>query len=90
MRLAGAEVLLTAGTTQSLAIITHALLPPGGRGAHRAPDVVHGARSLRGRGRSVIALPVDDEGLEVGGLADAVLRCNPPSCTSACLQNPPA
>ncbi|TMB15761.1 MAG: aminotransferase class I/II-fold pyridoxal phosphate-dependent enzyme, partial [Deltaproteobacteria bacterium] len=28
--LAGAEVLLTAGTTQSLAIITHALLPPGG------------------------------------------------------------
>jgi len=65
-RAAGAEVLLPPARTQSLAIITHALSRRV-RGAHRAPDVVHGARSLRGRGPLGHALPVDDEGLEVGG-----------------------
>jgi len=75
--LAGAEVLLTAGTTQSLAIITHALLPPGGVVLTEHPTWYMALAVFAAAGARVIALPVDDEGLEVGGLADAVLRCNP-------------
>jgi DNA-binding transcriptional MocR family regulator len=75
--LAGAEVLLTAGTTQSLAIITRALLPPGGVVLTEHPTWYMALAVFAAAGARVVALPVDDEGLEVGALAEAVLRCNP-------------
>jgi 2-aminoadipate transaminase len=73
----GASLLLTSGTTQSLAIITRALLPPGGVVLTEHPTW-HVALSVFGSaGARVVALPVDDNGLQVGSLADAVLRHNP-------------
>ena len=72
-----ASTLLTSGTTQSLAIITRALLPAGGVILTEHPTW-HVALAVFGAaGARVVALPVDDDGLQVRSLADAVLRHNP-------------
>ncbi len=71
------SLFLTSGTTQSLAVITRALLPAGGVVLTEHPTW-HVALSVFGSaGARVVALPVDDDGLQVRTLADAVLRHNP-------------
>ena len=75
--LAGAEVLLTTGTTQSLAIITRAILPPGGVVLTEHPTWHVALSIFAAAGARVIALPVDSHGMQVASLADAVLRHNP-------------
>ena len=75
--LAGAEVLLTTGTTQSLAIITRALLPMGGVVLTEHPTWHVALSIFAAAGARVIALPVDNEGMQIEALVDAVLRHNP-------------
>ena len=75
--LAGAEIILTTGTTQSLAIITRALLPAGGVVLTEHPTWHVALSIFAAAGARVIAMPVDNGGMQVAGLADAVLRHNP-------------
>ncbi|HZI40876.1 MAG TPA: PLP-dependent aminotransferase family protein [Gemmatimonadaceae bacterium] len=75
--LAGAEIILTTGTTQSLAIITRALLPAGGVVLTEHPTWHVALSIFAAAGARVIAMPVDSAGMQVAGLADAVLRYNP-------------
>lgn len=75
--LTGAELLLTTGTTQSLAIITRALLPPGGVVLTEHPTWHVALSIFAAAGARVIALPVDNDGMQVVALGDAVLRHNP-------------
>jgi GntR family transcriptional regulator len=74
---AGAEVFLTTGTTQSLAIVTRALVPPGGVVLTEHPTWHVALAIFAAAGVRVIALPVDDEGMQIEALGDAVLRHNP-------------
>jgi GntR family transcriptional regulator len=73
----GATMLLTAGTAQSLAIITRALVPPGGVVIAEHPTWPVALSVFAAAGARVIALPVDDHGMQISSLADAVLRYNP-------------
>ena len=75
--LAGAEIILTTGTTQSLAIITRALVPPGGVVLTEHPTWHVALSIFAAAGARVVAMPVDNGGMQVAGLADAVLRHNP-------------
>jgi DNA-binding transcriptional MocR family regulator len=87
--LAGADVILTTGTTQSLAIITRALLPAGGVVLTEHPTWHVALSIFAAAGARVIALPVDNGGMQVAGLADAVLRHNPAFIyTQPSFQNP--
>jgi len=70
-------LLLTSGTTQSLAILTRALVPPRGVVLVEQPTW-HVALSVFATARTrVVVLPVDNEGLRLEALADAVMRHNP-------------
>lgn len=75
--LTGAEILLTTGTTQSLAIITRALLPPGGVVLTEHPTWHVALSIFAAAGARVVALPADERGMQISTLADAVLRHNP-------------
>src|SRR2546425_3215021 len=75
--LAGAEVLLTTGTTQSLAVVTRALLPTGGVVLAEHPTWHVALAVFAAAGARVVALPVDDEGVQTAVLMDAILRHNP-------------
>jgi DNA-binding transcriptional MocR family regulator len=75
--LAGAEIILTTGTTQSLAIISRALLPAGGVVLTEHPTWHVALSIFAAAGARVIAMPVDNAGMQVAGLADLVLRHNP-------------
>jgi DNA-binding transcriptional MocR family regulator len=75
--IAGAEMILTTGTTQSLAIITRALLPAGGVVLTEHPTWHVALSIFAAAGARVIAMPVDNAGMQVAGLTDAVLRHNP-------------
>lgn len=73
----GATMLITAGTAQSLAIITRALVPPSGVVIAEHPTWPVALSVFAAAGARVIALPVDDHGMQISSLANAVLRYNP-------------
>jgi len=73
----GAAMLITAGTAQSLAIITRALVPPGGVVIAEHPTWPMALSVFAAAGVRVITLPVDDDGMQISALADVVLRYNP-------------
>jgi len=77
VRLQGGALLLTSGTTQSLAIAARALAPPGAVVLTEHPTwhvalAVFGAAGLR-----VVGVPIDDSGLQTETLADTILRHSP-------------
>lgn len=73
----GGTMLITAGTAQSLAMITRALVPPGGVVMTEHPTWPVALSVFAAAGARVIALPVDDDGMQISSLADSVLRYNP-------------
>ena len=75
--LAASEMLITTGTTQGLAVVTRALLPPGGVVVTEHPTWHVALAIFAAAGAKVVALPVDDDGMEVDRLAEVVLRHNP-------------
>ncbi len=77
MALAEGELVVTTGTTQGLAVVTRALLPPGGVVVTEHPTWHVALAIFAAAGAKVVALPVDDDGMEVDRLAEVVLRHNP-------------
>ena len=75
--LAEGELVVTTGTTQGLAVVTRALLPPGGVVVTEHPTWHVALAIFAAAGAKVVALPVDDDGMEVDRLAEVVLRHNP-------------
>ena len=74
---ADADILLTTGTTQSLAVVTRALLPTGGVVLAEHPTWHVALSVFAAAGARVVAVPVDEQGLQTSVLPDAVLRHNP-------------
>src|SRR5262249_48703878 len=70
-------LLVTTGTAQGLAVVTRALLPPGGVVLTEHPTWHVALSIFAAAGAKVVALPVDDEGLDVETLPEVVLRHNP-------------
>jgi 2-aminoadipate transaminase len=75
--LAESALLVTTGTAQGLAVVTRALLPPGGVVLTEHPTWHVALSIFAAAGAKVVALPVDDEGLDVETLPEVVLRHNP-------------
>jgi DNA-binding transcriptional MocR family regulator len=73
----GAAMVLTSGTTQSLVVLAHALVPPGGIVLVEQPTW-HVALSIFAAARvRVVGVPVDDDGIQLEPLRNAVLKYGP-------------
>ena len=64
------NVVITAGATAALAAVAHVWLGPGRRCVVEEPGGAQLRRSLASAGAELIPVPVDDEGLDPGGLPD--------------------
>lgn len=73
----GATTVLTSGTTQSLIVLTHALVPPGGIVLVEQPTW-HVALAVLAAARvRVVAVPIDDDGIQLDALRNAILKFGP-------------
>ena len=85
-----ARVLVTNGSLQGFNFVMRRLLGEGGRAIVEAPSYDRTLLTLRALGAEVEALPLRDDGLDVGALSDSLERHGPPRVvyTIPTFQNP--
>src|SRR2546423_14165517 len=77
VRLQRATMLVTSGTTSSLAIVARALARPGSVVLTEHPTWHVALSVFSAAGLQVVGVPVDDDGLDAEGLGDVILRHSP-------------
>ncbi|HEY1480278.1 MAG TPA: PLP-dependent aminotransferase family protein [Gaiellales bacterium] len=70
-----ADVLVTSGGQQALDLIARVLLDPGDRVIAEGPTYPGAVPVLMAAQAEVVHVPVDDDGIDPAGLADALERC---------------
>lgn len=85
-----ARVLVTNGSLQGFNFVMRRLLGEGGRAIVEAPSYDRTLLTLRALGAEVEALPLRDDGLDVGALSESLARHGPPRVvyTIPTFQNP--
>jgi DNA-binding transcriptional MocR family regulator len=71
------EVLIVAGVTQGLALVTQALTQPGDRVLVEQPTYLGLLHTLKLHGVEAIGVPMDDEGVDLAELERAILQRRP-------------
>ena len=68
------DIIVTSGATQALSLATRAILRPGDVVACEDPTFISVLRAVRSTGASVMPVPVDADGLDVGTLETLLAR----------------
>jgi 2-aminoadipate transaminase len=68
------EIVVTTGADQAMTLATRAVLRPGDVAACESPSFIGGIEALRNTGARVLAVPVDEEGLDIDALEQLLRR----------------